>query len=68
MRRRRIRGFVIIVAAAAGAILGVALLNSPDADADGLPPLPFGLQPFPDIIPPGIPGAGSLLSDLATVF
>jgi hypothetical protein len=56
MSSRRIRGFVIIVAAAAGAIVGVALLNSPAADADVLPTLPI-----PPFDPPNglfLPGTG----------
>jgi hypothetical protein len=53
---RRISVIAIIVAAAAGAILGVALLNSPDADADVLPTLPI-----PPFDPPNgffLPGTG----------
>jgi hypothetical protein len=44
MRRRRIRGFAVVVAAAAGAILGVALLASPVAYADDVATLP--VPPF----------------------
>jgi hypothetical protein len=60
MSSRRIRGFVIIVAAAAVAIVGVALLNSPAADADVLPTLP--IPPFDPpsgisfYLPPGTGG------------
>jgi hypothetical protein len=55
MNSRRVHGFAVVLGAA-GAIMGAALLSSPVAYADGPPPLPFGLQPFPDIFPPGSPG------------
>lgn len=55
MSSRRVRGFAVVLGTA-GAILGAALLNAPVGYADGPPPLPFGLQPFPDIFPPGTPG------------
>jgi hypothetical protein len=55
---RRIRGFAIIIAAAAGAVLGAALLNSPAAHADVLPTLP--VPPFDpnNDDPLGLPGTG----------
>lgn len=56
MSSRRIRGFAVVVGAAVGAALGAALLNNPVAYADQPPGLPFGLQPYPDIVPPGSPG------------
>jgi len=55
MNSRGIRSFAVVLGGAA-AILGTALLDTPVANADGPPPLPFGLQPFPDIFPPGTPG------------
>jgi len=67
MSSRRIRGFVIIVAAAAGAILGVALPNSPAADADVLPTLP--VPPFDPpsgasfYLPPGTGGDWTNVQD-----
>jgi hypothetical protein len=67
MRRRRIRSFAIIIAAAAGAIVGVALFNSPVADADVMPTLP--VPPFDPpsgasfYLPPGTGGDWTNVED-----
>lgn len=47
---------IAVILGGAAAVMGSALLNGAVAYAEGPPGLPFGLQPYPDIIPPGSPG------------
>lgn len=69
MNSRSARGAAVVLSGAA-AIVAAGLLNSPLAYADEPPPLPFGLQPFPDIFPPGSPGepTDSELSGIPYLF
>lgn len=55
MNSRHMPGFAVVLGGAV-AIVGAALLNSPLAYADEPPSLPFGIERYPYISPPGNPG------------